>query len=153
MRSRLRWKLSEPNDTLMKIRLILDTNLWIRYLIAKDLARIDLLFERDEVVLLFSEELLEELIRVAKRPKFRRYFSEESIEELLRLFDYYGQLVEVSSTVEACRDPKDNFLLALARDGSADYLVTTDLDLLVLEEFEDTRILTFQKFEEGLEAE
>lgn len=135
----------------MKIRLILDTNLWIRYLIAKDLARIDLLFEQDEVVLLFSEELLGELIEVAKRPKFRRYFSEGSVEELLALFDYYGHLVEVTSTVEACRDPKDNFLLALARDGRANYLVTSDLDLLVLKEFENTRILTYREFEEGLE--
>ena len=135
----------------MKIRLVLDTNLWIRYLISKDLARIDLLFERDEVVLLFSAELLEELIDVANRAKFRKYFSEDAIVELLRLFDYYGQVVEVNSTVNACRDAKDNFLLALAREGKADYLVTGDLDLLVLEEFDSTKIVTYRELEEHLE--
>lgn len=137
----------------MKIRLILDTNLWIRYLIAKDLERIDLLFERDEVVLLFSVELLEEFVVVANRPKFRRYFSEDAIEQLLGLFDGYGQVVEVSSTVDACRDAKDNFLLALSLDGKADYLVTGDLDLLVLEEFESTKIVTYRELEERLEEE
>lgn len=132
----------------MKIRLILDTNLWIRYLIAKDLARIDLLFERDEVVLLFSDKLLEEFVEVAKRPKFRKYFAESDINELLELFDYYGLVVDVVSKVDACRDPKDNFLLALARDGHADYLISGDLDLLDLKLFEGTRILTFRDFEE-----
>ena len=134
----------------MKIRLILDTNLWIRYLIAKDLARIDLLFENDEVVLLFSDKLLEEFVEVAQRPKFRKYFSEDDIEALLELFDVYGQIVEVVSNVEACRDPKDNFLLALARDGRADYLISGDLDLLDMKNFEDTRIVTFYEFEKVL---
>jgi len=133
----------------MKIRLVLDTNLWIRYLIAKDLARIDLLFEQDEVVLLFSNKLLEEFVEVALRPKFRNYFLEEDIENLLELFDAYGELVEVVSIVEACRDPKDNFLLALARDGKADFLVSGDLDLLVLKEFEGTKIVTYREFEEA----
>lgn len=133
----------------MKIRLVLDTNLWIRYLIAKDLARIDLLFEQDEVVLLFSNKLLEEFVEVALRPKFRNYFLEEDIENLLELFDTYGELVEVVSIVEACRDPKDNFLLALARDGKADFLVSGDLDLLVLKEFEGTKIVTYREFEEA----
>ena len=146
MRSRPRWKLSEPNDTLMKIRLILDTNLWIRYLIAKDLARIDLLFEQDEVVLLFSEELLGELIEVVKRPKFRRYFSEGSVEELLALFDYYGHLVEVTSTVEDCRDPKDNKYLELAVNGQAESIITGDQDLLVLHPFQSINIVTVNDF-------
>jgi len=134
----------------MKIRLILDTNLWIRYLIAKDLARIDLLFENDEVVLLFSDKLLEEFVDVAQRPKFRKYFSEDDIEALLELFDVYGQIVDVVSNVQACRDPKDNFLLSLARDGKADYLISGDLDLLDMKEFEDTRIVTFYEFEKVL---
>jgi predicted nucleic acid-binding protein len=63
-------------------------------------------------------------MEVVKRPKFEKYFGEQEIADLLILFDYYGQLVPVSSKIEICRDPKDNFLLALAKDGDVDYLIT-----------------------------
>jgi hypothetical protein len=55
-------------------------------------------------------------------------------------------LIEIASTVEICRDEKDNFLLALAKDSKADFLITGDKDLLVLNVFENTKILTFTEF-------
>lgn len=131
----------------MKIRAILDTNLWISYLISKELSKIDVLLERDEITLIFSIELIEEFIEVALRPKFRNFFSVETIGNLLDLFDSYGELVDVTSRVEACRDPKDNFLLALAKDGHVDFLVTGDADLLELGHFEGAEILRFSDFE------
>jgi uncharacterized protein len=135
----------------MKVRVILDTNLWISYLISKRLNKIDVLFEENAVVLIFSEELLTEFIEVAQRPKFRKYFSEESLKKLLELFDVYGEIVQVSSVVEVCRDIKDNFLLALAKDSQADYLVTGDADLLIIKKFEHTEIVTYTEFEVRLD--
>lgn len=41
-----------------------------------------------------------------------------------------------------CRDSKDNFLLNLAIDSKADYLVTGDSDLLDIEVIESTEIIT-----------
>ncbi len=66
--------------------------------------------------------------------------------ELLRIFDRFAELVEVESDVDLCRDEKDNFLLNLAIDSSADYLVTGDNDLLVLKKVKNTEILTFSEF-------
>lgn len=132
------------------IRVILDTNLWISYLISKRLSKIDELFTRESLILLFSEDLLEEFIEVAGRPKFRKYFSAENIEELLSLFDKFGEMIEVTSEVDLCRDPKDNFLLELAKDGKAGFLVTGDTDLLVIKKFERTEIVTYAEFEERL---
>lgn len=86
------------------IRAILDTNLWISYLISKRLSEIDQLFERDDLRLLFSEELLDEFIEVAGRPKFRSYFPEEDVEELLSLFDEFGEIIDVTSKIDLCRD-------------------------------------------------
>ena len=131
----------------MKIRVILDTNLWISYLISKRLSKIDELFEKDAITLIFSKELITEFIEVAKRPKFKRYFSEENLEKLLKKFDVYGEIVQVSSIVEICRDAKDNFLLALAKDSKADYLITGDADLLIIKRFEHTEILTYTEFQ------
>ena len=50
--------------------------------------------------------------------------------------------VAITESVGACRDPKDDKFLELAVSGRADYLVTGDLDLLVLDPFRGVRILT-----------
>lgn len=133
-----------------RIRVILDTNLWISYLISKSLKRIDQLLYADKVLFLFSEESLSEFIEVAYRSKFRKYFSEEKIIKLLTIFDYYGEVVEVTSDVTECRDKKDNFLLSLSKDGQADYLVTGDDDLLDIKLFGSTRIMTYRQFEQEI---
>jgi putative PIN family toxin of toxin-antitoxin system len=129
-----------------KIRIILDTNLWISFLISKRLKRIDTIFNEDRLILIFSEELLEEVIEVTSRKKFKKYFSNEDVEVLLALFDTYGELIEVESIVELCRDEKDNFLLSLAKDSKADYLITGDGDLLTIKKFEHTEIITYTEF-------
>ena len=134
------------------IRVILDTNPWISFLISKRLGKIDELFERDDLVLVFSEELLEEFLEVANRPKFRTYFPDDTVDELMTLFEEIGVVVDVTSDVDLCRDPKDNFLLALAKDGNADFLVTGDADLLVIGKFENTEILTYSAFEETIDS-
>jgi hypothetical protein len=134
-----------PRNT--PLRVILDTNLWISYLISKRLRKIDALFEENGVTLIFSDELMEEFLEVAQRPKFGKYFTSADLENLLALFDVYGEWVQVVSSVDLCRDAKDNFLLALAKDGKADYLITGDQDLLIIKKFEDTDILTYAEFE------
>lgn len=65
---------------MQKIRAVLDTNLWISFLISRKYDAIDLLFESDQLTLLFSERLIGEFTEVALRPKFRRYFQSEDIE-------------------------------------------------------------------------
>ena len=127
-------------------RIILDTNLWIYFLISNNLSKIDDPLLKGEIRILFSQELLEEFIEVTSRPKFHKYFSFHDIANLLRLFDSYGELVTVTSKLEICRDSKDNFLLNLALDGKADFLVTGDNDLLVLEKVGTTKIVTIQEF-------
>lgn len=58
-----------------------------------------------------------------------------------------GEFVTVSSAVDVSRDPEDNFLLSLALDGKADFLITGDKDLLSLKKFESTEIITIADFE------
>ncbi|WP_256213868.1 putative toxin-antitoxin system toxin component, PIN family [Parapedobacter indicus] len=50
--------------------------------------------------------------------------------------------MEIKSDVAASRDAKDNYLLALSKDGAADYLITGDPDLLILKQYGKTTILT-----------
>lgn len=47
---------------------------------------------------------------------------------------------------KVCRDPDDDNILALARDNRADYIITGDKDLLVLEKFDLIPIIDPRKF-------
>ena len=127
-------------------KVILDTNLWISFLITKKLSEIDDFILNEKIILVFSAELIEEFITVAKRPKIKKYFSDSDLNELLQLFDTFGILVKVNIEIVKCRDPKDDFLLSLAVESNADYLVTGDSDLLVIKNIKKTKIVTWNEF-------
>ncbi|MBC7775574.1 MAG: putative toxin-antitoxin system toxin component, PIN family [Phycisphaerae bacterium] len=132
------------------LKVIIDTNLWINYLITSRLVDLDSILRDGRIRLIFSAELISEFVEVSRRPRLRRYFSESSIETLLLRFEFYGIFAPVISEVNICRDPKDNFLLALAKDADADFLVTKDDDLLVLGTFGRTQILDYFGFMEAI---
>lgn len=116
-----------------KHRVVIDTNLWISFLLAKDFRKLDKMFADDRLVLLFSQELLDEFVEVARRPKFRKYFTLSDLQNLLLQVRTRAEFVNVTSDIILCRDPKDNFLLSLAADGQATHLLTGDKDLLDLQ--------------------
>jgi len=127
-------------------RIILDTNLWISFLITKDISKLDNRIFTGETILIFSQELLNEFITVVSRPKFKKYFSQEDIIEILDIIDQQAEFVEVRNDIKKCRDEKDNFLLSLAVDGNADFLITDDEDLLELKEIVKTQIVTINQY-------
>lgn len=128
-------------------KIVIDTNLWISYLITSGFKRLDKLVFSDKARLIFSQELIDEFIEVAERPKFRKYFNSMDIAKLPEIFDTYGELVEVKSNIKVWRDLKDNFLLSLSIDSQADFLITGDNDLLGLKNCGKTNILTIAEFE------
>ena len=93
-----------------------------------------------------THQLIEEITLVTERPKLRKYFSSDKVQELLKLLEIIGLFIETTSVVTICRDPKDNFLLALAIDSHADSLLTGDSDLLIIQRFHQTKIVTYQQF-------
>jgi uncharacterized protein len=98
------------------------------------------------LILLYSAKLLEEFIEVAQRPKFSKYFSPPDLEELLFQMKEHGEFINVTSSATICRDPKDNFLLSLSKDGKATHLITGDKDLLDLKRFGRTQIITLKMY-------
>ena len=127
-------------------RVVIDTNLWISFLITKDLKTLDVRVKTRKIKIIFSLELIEEFLSVAHRPKFKKYFSKEDIEQLIDLFEFYGEIAQVKSKIELCRDPKDDFLLSLAIDSKADNLITGDNDLLDLRTIGKTKIITMTDY-------
>ncbi|MDR3133828.1 MAG: putative toxin-antitoxin system toxin component, PIN family [Prevotellaceae bacterium] len=129
-----------------KSSIIIDTNLWISFLLTKRYPLLDALLENNAVELIFSNELLNEFVEVVQRPKFQKFFSQEDTEALLQYIRQYARFVKVHSDVTVCRDTKDNFLLSLAQDSHADYLITGDKDLLSLNTFGKTKIIPMSIF-------
>jgi hypothetical protein len=127
-------------------RIVLDTNIWIHFLISNDYSFLDKGLKDDSVKLLFSSELLEEFLEVVSRPKFSDYFSHKDIIDILSTIEIHAEFIKVKSRLTICRDDKDNFLLSLAKDSSADYLITGDKDLLELEQINQTQIITIAKY-------
>ena len=128
------------------IKLVVDTNLWISFLISRSYAKLDKILKAGLARLIFSAELIEEFIEVVERPKFKKIFSSSDIRNLFTDIYLYADLIEVKTSVQICRDKKDNFLLSLCQDGNADFLLTGDEDLLVLRKFGKTRIMTLAEY-------
>ncbi len=128
------------------LKLIVDTNLWVSFIISKKISPIDPFLFNEEARLLFSTELITEIQETIKKPRLKKYFETNALEEMLSTFEPFIDLIEVESIITICRDPKDNFLLALAKDGKADYLLTGDKDLLDLIKFGKTKIKTITSF-------
>lgn len=132
-----------------KDRIIIDTNLWISFLLSKRKSGLDKLFLDQSLTIIFSQELLDEFIEVARRPKLKKYFNLADLEDLLLHIGIHAEFVSVSSNIDLCRDHKDNFLLSLAFDSNATYLLTGDKDLLEVYKVGKTKIITMTQFLSG----
>ena len=128
------------------LKLIIDTKLWVSFIISNKQSLLDTFLFNEEARLLFSTELITEIQETIKKPRLKKYFGTNALDEMLLAFEPFIDLIQVESIITVCRDPKDNFLLALAKDGKADYLLTGDKDLLALTKFGKTKIKTIIAF-------
>ncbi|WP_267921633.1 putative toxin-antitoxin system toxin component, PIN family [Nostoc favosum] len=64
------------------IKIIIDTNLWISFLIGKELKQLQNLLLEETIQVVVSEEILEEIILVTQRPKLQKYFPPNKVNEL-----------------------------------------------------------------------
>lgn len=102
-----------------------------------------------KTVSLVSEESLTELTSVITRPKFAAYIDPKDAREFVEALAAMADIVHVTLTVSACRDPQDDKFLALALSGQADIIITGDDDLLTLHPFRGISILTPRQFLEA----
>ena len=97
-----------------------------------------LLFDKitaGEITLLVSTPLLDEIeVTVKRKPYLLKRIREEELARFIHLLKIVSEEIPLITTEipVATRDPKDDYLIAYAILGKADYLVTVDKDLLVL---------------------
>jgi len=127
------------------VRLVVDTNLMIRALRSPGPARLFFRLAPLTHVLVFHPEQILELRDVAARPRLG--LAPEAVDELVDRVRRYGQSVESALNAPGeCRDPNDNYLLALALAGAAEVILTEDQDLLVLHPWRGIRIMRLFQF-------
>lgn len=122
-----------------KVRAVFDTNFIISAALVPHSPPDNLfkLWLKESFDLLISREQLEEIRTASKKDKLVNYplFSDRIVEFIQNL-EFAAELIkpipEANLSVH-CRDPKDDYLLAASLGGKADYLVTGDEDLLVLQ--------------------
>lgn len=122
------------------MRLLLDTNILVSYLLHADadspITRIVDACVLGQATLLLPEALFEELTdRLANKPYLRVRIQPEEFAHLVTILHSIGEIIpRIEDPIPAVtRDPKDDYLLAYAVVGQADYLITGDRDLLVLQ--------------------
>lgn len=97
--------------------------------------------------ILMSPEVWQELEKVTTRPKFNRYLDLADRQKfLLDLYNTITPIITIKETITECRDQKDNKYLELAISGNADYIITGDQDLLVLNPFRHVTIVNADDF-------
>jgi putative PIN family toxin of toxin-antitoxin system len=125
---------------------VIDTNIFVRYLIRPSAAIKELLEVRwlsDQVQVVTAPELVAELTEVLQRPKILAYIQPQEAQIILETIRRKAELLPPLGTVPPyTRDPKDDKFVACAIIGNAQYLVSVDEDILVLQQVGSVQMVT-----------
>jgi putative PIN family toxin of toxin-antitoxin system len=130
---------------------VLDTQVILRGAVAKGASLTAKIYEawrENKFVLLTSEAIVAEINDVLHRPKLQTKlnitpFEAKAIVEIIRRD---AEFIEFVTSIRQCRDPKDDKFLECSVDGKADYLVSADKDILILQSIQQIPILDIPTF-------
>jgi putative PIN family toxin of toxin-antitoxin system len=136
-------------------RAVFDTNVFLRALINPH-SRCGRLVDEfvDDYELVLSPAIIREILEVLHRPRLRDKFPQITQLDIVRIIALFegARVVEPGQVPSVPRDPADDKFLACAKMAEAEYLVTEDKDLLVLEAYEGSRICRPVEYFEFLAA-
>jgi uncharacterized protein len=136
------------------MRVVLDTNFWISYLISHHppIAEvIDIHLAQGAFMAVTSVVLLKELEKVLQYPKLQRYYRVETGNRFLALVAALSEVVDVPEKIPAiCRHPADAWVIATAVAGNAGLIVSGNRHLLELEQVGKIILMSPRQFSEHL---
>jgi putative PIN family toxin of toxin-antitoxin system len=127
------------------MRIILDTNIIVSGLISEQGAPAQLLnaWTDKAFSLVTSTTQIAEIQSVTHRPSVRPLITPAHAGRFINDLHRFATVLDRLPVVDRSRDPNDNFLLAMAEAGAADYLVTGDKrHVLALQNHGNTAIIT-----------
>lgn len=137
------------------MKVVLDTNILVSALLVKTGIPARIIDRITQFEVLCTNDMLAELERVLHYPRLQRKYglTEEVITSFVQKVRQASLVVSIEANVGGVvRDPKDEMFLACAIAGSADYIVSGDADLLVLESYAGIVIITPADFLKRLQA-
>lgn len=75
------------------MKVVIDTNIWISYLLGNLLQDLDDKILSNEVKIIISRKMLQELGEVLHRPKFKGIFTYKQVKELFSLLENYALVI------------------------------------------------------------
>jgi putative PIN family toxin of toxin-antitoxin system len=133
-------------------RIVLDTNILVSAIIASGYSAAILDRVRSgELALITSTHLLEEFSDVIARPRITRKYPQiaEKAEDLVDFLRAFTELVQgTPGESQISRDRDDDYMVACAVEGNADYIISGDPHLLDLRTHGNITILTPREFVE-----
>lgn len=141
------------------MRVLIDANVFISYLLAPQRPSPSATIIRSAIlgsfVLLLPEALLEELTaKVGEKPYLAQRITPDEAAELAEILHLVAETISrITQPIPAItRDAKDDYLIAYAVIGEADYLVSGDSDLLALDQVDGVKIVTPRQFSDLCES-
>lgn len=127
------------------MRIVLDTSVLISGIISADSppAKLYEAWLDGKFDLVTSAEQIVEFRRVSGYEKLQRFLKPEKVELLLDGLENLAEIASNLPQIDVSPDPDDNFIIATAIAGKANYIVSGDKqDLLALGQVENIEILT-----------
>lgn len=106
-------------------------------------------------ILTFKEEIKNGLVNISSQHILSEVeavlveklgLTKQKAKAAARLLGRQSTIVEPKHVEKACRDSFDDYILAAAIAGNAQYIVTADKDLLILGEYKGVRIIKPTEF-------
>lgn len=131
------------------IKVVIDTQLFLRAAINRRSLPARLIYDlRGRYQLVTSVEVSAEITDVLNRVELREKFktlTDEVVQEIVTLLQT-AEVVAPTEVEAISRDAKDDIFLACAKASGAQYIVSEDKDLLVLNPYEGIQIINALDF-------
>lgn len=127
--------------------IILDTSFIIASIISIKDSQILKMAKTGKISLCYSDETFQELVETLKSKNIRKYISNNrEVAKFVAWYKYNAKNIIITKEVKICRDPKDDKFIDLALSADAHFIISNDKDLLILESFNNTKILDPEDF-------
>jgi len=107
------------------MKIVIDTNLWVSFLIGKKIKALKKFFSSAELNVYVCDLLIDEIKNAAMKPKIRKYISETDVHTVLELIDTCCLHTElIKKAISPVRDINDLYLLSLATEKKSHFTCT-----------------------------
>lgn len=126
---------------------ILDTNIWISYLLSKKYDTLVKIILENTFEIATCKNLVTEFEQVLQRKKFKKYIRKNEINEAVKIHLKLCKFIDIELKANELTDRKDNYLLDLYRAAKASLLVTGDKQLHTEASKLGYKVITLAQFE------